>query len=181
MMAMEPAGWWTSEDVEVERGRISKIRARHYLRNRLLYKSISGPEGRRRTVRPGSGRQFCGRQSDPTRAGPLTLSGRLASVLVGNSAHSVRPSAHLNAVTRGSDAHRSLVRYNRLTHKLANRWSRRPWDSCSTRCGQEVVRAVLWSRAPPGGFHFSYIHDTKKNGLSMSACPQTPPRQLPGT
>ena len=55
MMAMEPAGWWTSEDVEVERGRISKIRARLYLRNRLLYKSISGPEGRRRTVRPGSG------------------------------------------------------------------------------------------------------------------------------
>ena len=51
---MEPAGWWTSEDVEFERGRISKIRARQSTRNHLLYNSISGPEGRRRTVRPGS-------------------------------------------------------------------------------------------------------------------------------
>ena len=41
--------------MEFERGRISKIRARLYLRNHLLYNSISGPEGRRRTVRPGSG------------------------------------------------------------------------------------------------------------------------------
>ena len=36
-MAMEPARWWTSEDVEVERGRFSKIRARRTVRNRLLY------------------------------------------------------------------------------------------------------------------------------------------------
>ena len=39
-MAMEPAEEETSEDVEDERERNSKIRARHHMRNELIYTYI---------------------------------------------------------------------------------------------------------------------------------------------
>ena len=44
-MAMSPLGSETSEDVEGDKERISKIRARHYLRNRLLLTVMAADGG----------------------------------------------------------------------------------------------------------------------------------------
>ena len=64
-MAVWPPRQQTSEAAEWERGRKSKIRARHSTRNRLLYNAITGPEGRRWTVRAASVRPKRGSQRPP--------------------------------------------------------------------------------------------------------------------
>ena len=54
-----PVESWTSEDVEDERDMISKIRARHDMRNRLLYNFIQSSDGRGAKPRAGSGPPKC--------------------------------------------------------------------------------------------------------------------------